>query len=86
MKVKDLKKLLKNFDNNDEVILSRDEEGNGYSPLDDVVAMVYVGNTRCSGDVYIKEITGNLEVAVYSEDDLYHGKDGQNAIVLYPKC
>jgi hypothetical protein len=36
MKVSELKKLLERFDDDDLLILARDAEGNGYSPLGSV--------------------------------------------------
>lgn len=42
MKVKDLIKKLQKLDQNSEVVMSRDSEGNGFSPLEDVEAGVYV--------------------------------------------
>jgi hypothetical protein len=85
MKVKELKRLLKECDNNDEVVIAKDEEGNSFSPLSEIQTnAVYVPSSKYSGEVYLREITGNLEVAGYLEEDLYHGKNGQNAVVLWP--
>lgn len=84
MKVKDLKKKLEEFDDEDEVILSEDSEGNGFSPLDDFWEAVYVPETTWYGNVYYRELTPDMIAQGFSEEDAYHGKDGINAVVLYP--
>jgi hypothetical protein len=53
MKVKALMNLLATFDQNAEVILQKDAEGNGYSPLEGADHdAVYVAQTTWYGDVY----------------------------------
>lgn len=53
MKVKELMKLLASFDPAAEVILQKDGEGNGYSPLAGADHnAVYIPDTTWSGTVY----------------------------------
>jgi hypothetical protein len=81
MKVKELINELSKLDPNWVVVLSADEEGNSYSELDGLDTNAIFANRQ----VYIRELTGNLEEAGYGVDDQYHGKNGKNAVVLYPK-
>ena len=84
MKVKELKALLADADDNDEVVLSKDAEGNRYSPLSNCWQATYVPNSAWSGNVYIRELSiQDLEEGC-SEEDLYDGDDGQPALVLMP--
>jgi len=81
MKVKELKKILKDHDDEDEVILSSDGEGNSCSPLEGIEERVYVPHLEST---YIRELTDELIKLGFSDEDLYHGKYGFDAIVLYP--
>lgn len=84
MKVKELKNILNEFNDEDIVILQKDSEGNGYSPLSGYDEMTYVAENTWSGDVYIKELTSEHKEFGYTEEDLYDGDDGVNAIILFP--
>ena len=84
MNVKMLKELLQNFNDNDLIVLSKDEEGNGFSPLADAEEVIYVPNSTWSGDIYYKKLTPELEKEGYSEEDVYFGDDAIEAVVLYP--
>lgn len=56
MKVKELIKLLERENPESEVILQKDAEGNGYSPLSDVDGnAVYIPESNWSGEVYSLE-------------------------------
>jgi len=74
MKVKELIKQLKKLDQNFEVILSKDGEGNNYSPAADLVEVDYAPENTWSGDVYFEDYT--------EEDPDYIFEP--NAVVLYP--
>lgn len=53
MTVKELKEAIANLPDEMEVVLQKDAEGNGYSPLEDVDPnAVYIPNSTWSGDVY----------------------------------
>ena len=69
MKVKKLKEYLEKFKDTDIVVLSKDGEGNSYSPLADLGAAHYAADTSWSGEIYTGE-------------DL--GKRKLNAVVLWP--
>ena len=85
MKVKEFKKLLEGFGDEDEVILSNDGEGNSFSPFCEIEEnMLYVPENEYSGEIYHREITRELENCGFTDEDLYDGDDGVNAIVLYP--
>ena len=84
MKVKELKQLLDTFNEDDEVVLSKDSEGNGFSPLSGTSQQVYVPETTWYGSIYEKEITEEMRKEGYSEEDTYQGNDGINAVVLWP--
>lgn len=82
MTVKELKKILKGIDDDRIVILQKDAEGNGYSPLaglDDECN--YRADSTWSGDVGYEKLTPELEERGYSEDDIV---DGAPALILYP--
>ena len=82
MNVKELKELLKQFDDNDIVIMSKDSEGNRYSPLSSYEEASYEAESTWSGIVGIRELTKEYIEAGYGEEDLV--ENGVNAIVLYP--
>jgi hypothetical protein len=59
MKVNDLIELLKSFPSDAEVIISKDSEGNEFSPIDEVSLVLYSPNGR--GEIYAqneKELAG----------------------------
>ena len=80
MNVAELMEHLKTCDPTLEVVLSCDSEGNAYSTLhawaDD---MVFV-----EGEVHYKTLTPDLQKQGYTEEDVYSGDDGVNALVLWP--
>lgn len=81
MKVRELRELLVDAGDDDEVILSRDAEGNGYSPLDGGWKAIYVPR---SGNVYLRELDEEDRANGYTDEDLYHGSKGVPAFVLTP--
>lgn len=82
MKVRELKVLLNNFNDEDLVIIQKDTEGNGYSPLDYIWEGSYKPYYEWCGEVYIRELTPELVKHGYSEEDVC--EDGENCIVLCP--
>jgi hypothetical protein len=84
MKVRELRELLSTASDDDEVILSKDAEGNGHSPLASAWPGIYVPDCTWSGDVYLRELTDEDRKQGYTEEDLYNGDDGRPAIVLIP--
>ena len=60
MKVKDLKKVIENLPSDMEVILQKDAEGNGHSPLDDFMTdAVYEPTCTWAGDIYDTQWTAD---------------------------
>lgn len=82
MNVKELKELLNAFQDDDIVIMSKDSEGNRFSPLCDIEEGKYVAESSWSGEVGIRELTQELIEDGFSEEDYF--EEGENAIVLYP--
>lgn len=76
MKIKDLKKALEGIDEETLVVLSRDEEGNGYGVLS-----VVNQNTYKDGEIGFAKLTPELEKQGYTEEDLL---EGELAVVFYP--
>ncbi len=83
MTVKDLIAALEKCDSGDLVILQSDSEGNNYSPLSGVSEdVVYVPDGGYYGDVYPRVLTDEEKVQGYTDEDLYDGDKGENAVVL----
>lgn len=82
MKVHELIALLQKQDPNREVILARDAEGNGYSPLDeDLSTGAYRPETKWSGEVGLEALTEELEAGGYTDEDIV---EGIPALILHP--
>lgn len=78
MKVKELIEELKLLDPESEVILQKDSEGNGYSPLEGVDGdAVYIPENTWSGDVYSTN---------WSADDADMEEDEWQEILAKPRC
>lgn len=78
MTVKQLIKELKKFDENRVVVLSRDQEGNGFEELYGVFTGAYNKKNRNFG---LEELTPELKEQGYSKEDIVKGKP---AVVLWP--
>lgn len=81
MKVKDLIKLLQKEDPNRLVVMSKDSEGNGFSPLADMSTESYAADSTWSGEIGLEKLTPELEKKGYTEEDVL---DGKPALVLWP--
>ena len=83
MKVKELIEILSNVNQESEVILQKDAEGNGYSPLrgadDDAV---YIPDSTWSGDVY--SMDWSADDAAMDEEEWAEIKANPRCVVLYP--
>jgi len=83
MTVKELLKELEDTDPETEVILQKDGEGNGYSPLAGVdIDTVYIPDSTWSGDIYPME--WSCEEACMDEDEWDEIKDRTKCVLLYP--
>lgn len=82
MTVKDLIEALQKVDQTRIVILQKDSEGNGYSPLSGIDDnAMYEAETTYSGEVRIHHLTDALIKQGFSDEDV---GDGQPCLVLYP--
>lgn len=68
------------------VVMQKDGEGNGYSPLSGVddSNVVYVAESTWSGEVMLAELTEEAEEEGFSAEDVYDGDDGELCVVLFP--
>ena len=80
MTVIELINKLQNCDMADEVVLARDPEGNSFDPLRVLSKVLYA---PLRGDVFIRELTPDMESQGYTAEDIYSGNDGKNAIALW---
>ena len=82
MNVKELKKALEGVDDNRIVVMSKDGEGNSFSPLSDLDENHnYKADSTWSGEIGFAEMTEELKADGYSEGDLL---DGEPALILWP--
>lgn len=86
MTVKQLIGQLQECDPDDVVILSKDEEGNGFSPLAELGDGVYVPDSTWSGEVHLRELTPELIEQGYTDEDVRTvGEDGaMKCVTLWP--
>ena len=82
MKVKNLIEQLQHEDPEALVVMAKDSEGNGYSPLSDYWVGAYRPESTYSGEVGYSELTSELKEAGYGEDDII--TDGEKAVILCP--
>lgn len=75
MTVSELKKYLDNFNDDDIVVMSKDSEGNYFSPLSDVSEGLYDADSTYNGEFYCDS---NIE-----EDDEWE-YEGTNSVCLWP--
>jgi len=88
MKLKDLKKKLNALPiemDEHEIILQKDAEGNGYSPLSDIDdEAIYVPDSTYSGDVYILEYSAEDNCMTEEEWKNLKEDKTKRCIVLCP--
>jgi hypothetical protein len=83
MTVKELKEKLTNMPDDMQVILQKDSEGNGYSPLAGADNdAVYVPENSYSGEVYSMKWTA--DEADMSENEWEKIRKKPRALILYP--
>ncbi len=85
IKVKELIKMLQKEDPESVAIMSKDSEGNNYSPFSDFGVYDYVPDSGCSGDIYMRELDEKDIEQGFTEEDL--GPDDPErvkALVFYP--
>lgn len=85
MKVKELIEELKKVDGDRVIILQKDAEGNGYSPLAGLDSEVnYRADSTWSGDIGYQKLTPELRKQGYSDGDIISGDGAEPALVLFP--
>lgn len=83
MKVKKLIKELQKLDPNLEVILQKDSEGNGYSPLSEIDShCVYFPESSWSGEIVDTRWTA--DEACRDEDEWEEIKKKKRCVILHP--
>ena len=83
MTVKELISILSALDPDIDVILQKDSEGNGYSPLADVDSdCIYLPDSTWSGEVVSTRWSSNE--ACMSPDDWEEFKNRKRSVVLSP--
>jgi hypothetical protein len=82
MNTKQLIEYLQQFPDDTEIVLQKDAEGNGYSPLAGADHGYYVPDSTWSGDFYDK----NWDASDCGMDDEYWENiyNGPSTIVLFP--
>ena len=83
MNVKELKEQIANLPDDMEVVLQKDAEGNGYSPLSGADPdAVYIPNSTWSEDVFSMDWTA--DDACMTDDEWNAIKSKPRALILYP--
>ena len=83
MTIKDLKDAIKEFPDDMEVIMQKDGEGNGYSPLDSLDdSCIYVADSTWSGSVF--DVNWSADDVGMSEREWREMKKKPRALLLYP--
>lgn len=83
MKVKELIEVLSSLNQESEVILQKDAEGNGFSPLRGADGdAVYIPDSTWSGDVY--SLDWSAEDACMGKEEWKQIKKMPRCVVLYP--
>lgn len=80
--VSELIKQLKECDPNRIVIISKDSEGNDYSPFSGFYEASYKANSTWSGEIGLETLTEEDRKSGYSEEDVL--EDGVPCVVLRP--
>ena len=83
MKAKDFKKIISTIDDNAEIIMAKDGEGNGFTPFSDLSMQTYIPESNWSGEISMLELTPDLVEQGYTDEDVYEGGDGVLACVLW---
>lgn len=82
MKAGALIKYLKQFDPDTEIILQKDSEGNGYSPLAGADTGFYVPDSTWSGEFYDPDYTA--DDCCMDDEEFEEMQARPKSVVLYP--
>lgn len=81
--MKQLKEVIKNLPDDMEIIMQKDAEGNGYSPLEGIDSdCVYVPESSYSGSVY--RTRWSAEEACMTDTEWEEMKRKPRSLVFYP--
>ena len=81
MKIKDLIKELKELDPERIIVMSKDSEGNNFSPLSEIEEGSYEEESSYNGEFGLEKLTPKLKKAGYDEENIIEGK---KAICFWP--
>lgn len=81
MKVKELRKILKNYPDDMIIVMSSDPEGNSFSPLFDTSVNMYLAEGVWYGSIYV--MNGDIGTLGYTEEDRAP-EEAVPALVLWP--
>ncbi len=83
MKVRELIEELKKVEQEMEIVISKNSEGNGYSLLSDITISGYVADSTWSGErVYTKLTDEMINIYGFTEEDVDH--DAKEHLFLWP--
>ena len=82
MNVKELIDYLLGFDPETEIVIQKDAEGNGYSPLAGADVGHYIPDSTWSGDFY--DVDWTADDCCMDDDEFEEMKNRPRAVVLYP--
>ncbi len=86
MTVKELINELKDYPQDAVVVMQSIRDSNRYSPLGALNDEVYVPDPDGRGTTYVaRTLTPELKEHGFTEEDCYNQKDGQDAVVVWPK-
>jgi hypothetical protein len=81
MTVAELRDFLETIDGERLVVLQKDAEGNGFSPLDGYWQGAYRAETTWYGDAGLEALTDKHREAGYDDEDVIYGEP---ALILTP--
>ena len=84
MTVNELRECLKGVAGGRLVVMSRDSDGTGFSPLTEVECAAYRADGSRSGETGIEALTDALREQGYGDEDVLSGAGVVPALVLYP--
>lgn len=87
MTIRELIERLSHEDPDSLVVLSKDEEGNGYLPMRAIGSnCVYIEGDGYSGEVRLHTLTDELRRQGYTDEDVFSSDDidARRAVVLWP--
>ena len=81
IRVRDLKKIIKNMDDDALIVISIDPEGNAYRPIvDHSPQYSYDENSQ---EIGLTSIDESMKLAGYTEDEVMEG--GEPCLLLWPR-